>query len=412
MTDSETAPPKTVEEFQALVASIEAREGYERPAAFAIGWSTQHGDSVVFCQYPVTNVGENFGSAAILADAVGHLAGSGTYNLTDDQLKAAFEQFNPFRDEWKQGDGSKHANMTAVWAASKGPGFHDTLDGWAPLDTPRFLSNRYLVPVVTFISNLDEPPADVYEAYLRLHLLSTRKVRPHGQNLDGLFGKLPNVAWTNYGPFLAEDFDFKVRLPLLGFGESIIVYAVDKFPPMLNCVLPSGVRVADGARVRLGAYLSEGTTVMQEGFVNFNAGTLGECMVEGRLSAGVTVGAHSDIGGGVSTQGTLSGGNDVVVSLGEYNLAEAEAGVGIPMGDRVRVEAGFYLKSTTPVFVAEDPAWVDPIGKKYQGTTVKAMELTGISDAIFRRNASTGRVEVVPRGDHIWGKLNPELHSN
>lgn len=182
---------------------------------------------------------------------------------------------------------------------------------------------------------------------------------------------------------------------------------------MLDYVSPSGVRILNPNNVRLGAHLAEGTVVMTAGAVNFNSGTLGEAMVEGRISAGVIVGSRSDVGGGASLMGTLSGGNDVTVSLGEDCLVEAMGGLGIPVGDRVRVEIGFYVKSTTPILVADSPEWRgNPIATPHLGRTVKAIELNGISDAVFRRNAFTGTPEVVPRGDRSWGKLNPELHKN
>jgi 2,3,4,5-tetrahydropyridine-2-carboxylate N-succinyltransferase len=178
-------------------------------------------------------------------------------------------------------------------------------------------------------------------------------------------------------------------------------------------VSPSGVRILNPNNVRLGAHLAEGTVVMTAGAVNYNAGTLGEAMIEGRVSAGITVGARSDVGGGASLLGTLSGGNEVVVTVGEDCLLEAQSGLGIPVGDRVRVEVGFYVKSTTPLVVADSTEWTsDSVAKPYLGQTVKAIALAGISDAVFRRNAHTGTPEVVPRGDRVWGKLNAALHKN
>lgn len=409
MTMIELPRPTTVEGFREVVSAIEALDGYRRPAAFAVGWATTHRGVPVFCQYPDLNLGENYGSAALLANVTGYLAGGRTEVIEDGQLANVWSQFGPFYEEWRK-DPSTHPNMSVVNAALMYMDAGRVTFFRAYSRYGLDLSKRI---VVTFIDDLDAPPVDAYDAFLRLHLLSGRKVKPHEINLDGIFGLLSNVVWTDLGPFLAEDFESLVRLPLLGCGVTVTVQSVDKFPPMLNCVVPSGVRVADAARVRLGAHLAESTTVMQEGFVNFNAGTLGPAMIEGRLSAGVTVGANTDIGGGVSTQGTLSGGNGVVVSIGEDCLAEAESGVGIPLGDRVRIEAGFYLKSTTPVYVVPSFEWSgNPHVETLEGATVKASQLSGISDAIFRRNADTGRVEVIPRGNHVWGKLNPELHAN
>ena len=205
------------------------------------------------------------------------------------------------------------------------------------------------IAVETKIADLDEAPADTYDAYLRLHLLSHRAVKPHGLNVDGIFGKLANVVWTNYGPCAVADFQM-VRGRLASRGP-VVVYSVDKFPRMVDYVVPSGVRIGDADRVRLGAHLAEGTTVMHEGFVNFNAGTLGASMVEGRISAGVVVGDGSDIGGGASIMGTLSGGGKEVISIGERCLLGANSGVGISLGDDAVVEAGLYVTAGTKIAV-------------------------------------------------------------
>ncbi|MGW4483554.1 2,3,4,5-tetrahydropyridine-2,6-dicarboxylate N-succinyltransferase [Amycolatopsis sp. NPDC004368] len=252
-----------------------------------------------------------------------------------------------------------------------------------------------VVAVRVTIGRLAEAPADAHDAYLRLHLLSHRLVRPHGQNLDGIFGKLANVVWTSHGPCPVEGFE-QTRLRLRGRG-AVAVYGVDKFPRMVDYVLPTGVRIADADRVRLGAHLASGTTVMHEGFVNFNAGTLGASMVEGRISAGVVVGDGSDVGGGASIMGTLSGGGKEVISLGERCLIGANGGVGISLGDDSVVEAGLYITAGTKVVV--------------DGKTVKAREISGISGALFRRNSATGAVEVSSRtGSGI--ELNAALHAN
>jgi 2,3,4,5-tetrahydropyridine-2-carboxylate N-succinyltransferase len=252
-----------------------------------------------------------------------------------------------------------------------------------------------VVAVRTTIGKLDEPPADAHDVYLRLHLLSHRLVQPHGQNLDGVFGLLSNVVWTNFGPCPVEGFE-ATRMRLRARGP-VTVYGVDKFPRMVDYVVPTGVRIADADRVRLGAYLAPGTTVMHEGFVNYNAGTLGASMVEGRISAGVVVGDGSDVGGGASIMGTLSGGGKEVISVGERCLLGANAGIGISLGDDTVVEAGLYVTAGTKVNV--------------NGTTLKARELSGISGVLFRRNSETGAVEVVRReGASI--ELNEALHAN
>ena len=252
--------------------------------------------------------------------------------------------------------------------------------------------------VVTRQIDLDAPPTDAVDAYLRLHLLSHRLVAPRGQNLDGLFGVLANVVWTNHGPCSPEGFE-RTRLRLAQRGP-VTVHGVDKFPRMVDYVVPTGVRIADADRVRLGAHLAAGTTVMHEGFVNFNAGTLGTSMVEGRISAGVTVGDGSDIGGGASIMGTLSGGGTQVVTIGERSLLGANSGLGIPLGDDCVVEAGLYVTAGTKVTVVGD----EPI-------VVKARELAGRDNLLFRRNSVTGAVEVVQRaGTGI--ELNAALHAN
>lgn len=253
-----------------------------------------------------------------------------------------------------------------------------------------------VVAVRTGLAKLSEPPVDAHDVYLRLHLLSHRLVKPHGVNLDGQFGLLANVVWTNFGPCAVPGFE-QTRLRLRAKG-AVTVYGVDKFPRMVDYVLPEGVRVADADRVRLGAHLAPGTVVMHEGFVNFNAGTLGTSMVEGRVSAGVVVGDGSDVGGGASIMGTLSGGGKQVISIGERCLLGANAGVGISLGDDCVVEAGLYVTAGTRVTLPD-------------GKVVKAAELSGSDGILLRRNSQTGAVEALPRtGSGI--ALNPALHSH
>ncbi|HEU4909666.1 MAG TPA: 2,3,4,5-tetrahydropyridine-2,6-dicarboxylate N-succinyltransferase [Propionibacteriaceae bacterium] len=245
--------------------------------------------------------------------------------------------------------------------------------------------------------DLDAPPADTSDAYLRLHLLSHRLVRPRDINLDGLFGVLPNVVWTSAGPCAIEGFE-RVRTRLRARGGHLTIFGVDKFPRMVDYVVPTGVRVADADRVRLGAHLAEGTTVMHEGFVNFNAGTLGASMVEGRISAGVIVGRDSDIGGGASIMGTLSGGGTEVISIGERCLIGANAGIGIALGDDCVVEAGLYVTAGTKVTLPG-------------GEVVKARSLSGKNGLLFIRNSMTGAVEM-RRRESGRVQLNAELHAN
>ncbi|MCG7596986.1 2,3,4,5-tetrahydropyridine-2,6-dicarboxylate N-succinyltransferase [Mycobacterium sp. C3-094] len=253
-----------------------------------------------------------------------------------------------------------------------------------------------VVVVRTAIASLDDKAVDAYDAYLRLHLLSHRLVAPHGLNADGFFGVLTNVAWTNYGPCAIDGFE-TVRARLRRRGP-VTVYGVDKFPRMVDYVMPAGVRIADADRVRLGAHLAPGTTVMHEGFVNYNAGTLGSSMVEGRISAGVVVGDGSDVGGGASIMGTLSGGGTQVISIGKRCLLGANAGLGISLGDDCVIEAGLYVTAGTKVTTSD-------------GQTVKARELSGTNNLLFRRNSVTGAVEVVKR-DGTGITLNEALHAN
>jgi 2,3,4,5-tetrahydropyridine-2-carboxylate N-succinyltransferase len=252
--------------------------------------------------------------------------------------------------------------------------------------------------VSVVIEDLDKPPIDAADVYLRLHLLSSRLAAPHSLNLDGIFGLLHNVVWTNQGPCDAEDFD-TTRVRLMAAGRPVYAHSVDKFPRMIDYVLPSGVRIADADRVRLGAHLASGTTVMHEGFCNFNAGTLGASMVEGRISAGVVVGANSDIGGGASIMGTLSGGGKEVITVGERCLIGANAGIGISLGDDCIIEAGLYVTAGTLVTLPD-------------GQVAKGKELSGASGLLYRRHGVTGRIEAVPRAGNTWTGLNAALHAN
>ena len=245
--------------------------------------------------------------------------------------------------------------------------------------------------------DLDTPPATTPDAYLRLHLLSHRLVRPRSINLDGIFSSLPNVVWTSAGPCAIEGFE-RVRTRLRARRGHLTIYGVDKFPRMVDYVVPTGVRIGDADRVRLGAHLAEGTTVMHEGFVNFNAGTLGSSMIEGRISAGVVVGRDSDVGGGASIMGTLSGGGTEVISIGERCLLGANAGIGIALGDDCVVEAGLYVTAGTRVTLPG-------------GEVVKARTLSGENGLLFIRNSVTGAVEL-RRRQRSGVELNAELHAN
>ena len=287
----------------------------------------------------------------------------------------------------------------------------DLLDCWflkvsldplsAPVDRSNLVSPDPIRGVtreeVDLEIDLDAAPQSAADAYLRLHLISHRLVQPHGLNLDGVFGLLTNVVWTSAGPCSLVDFE-TTRARLKAAHGNVTVYGVDKFPRMVDYVIPDGVRIADADRVRLGAYLASGTTIMHEGFVNFNAGTLGKSMVEGRISAGVVVGDGSDVGGGASIMGTLSGGGKEVISIGERCLLGANSGLGISLGNDCIIESGTYITAGSKIMLPD-------------GKVVKARELSGASNLIFRRNSLTGNLEVVPKVGG-WEGLNSILHSN
>jgi 2,3,4,5-tetrahydropyridine-2-carboxylate N-succinyltransferase len=285
-----------------------------------------------------------------------------------------------------------------VWfpAPALGPDAADAtadLESLAGVDDDRGVTTKV---VRTTITSLADQPADTADVWLRLHLLSHRLIRPHEADLTGIFGLLANVVWTNHGPCAVDGFEL-VRARLKARGP-VTVYGVDKFPRMVDYVIPSGVRIADADRVRLGAHLAAGTTVMHEGFVNYNAGTLGVAMVEGRISAGVVVGDGSDVGGGASIMGTLSGGGKEVISIGRGCLLGANAGIGVALGDECVVEAGLYVTAGTRVTLPD-------------GTVTKALELSGQSNLLFRRNSVSGAVEVLPRAGGTV-ELNTALHTN
>ena len=275
------------------------------------------------------------------------------------------------------------------------------LSGSAPADLAALVGEDKARAVTrTLVSieiDITKAPVDAADAYLRLHLLSHRLVKPHGLVLDGIFGILSNVVWTSHGPCSVDGFEM-TRARLRAAHGHVSVYGVDKFPRMVDYVIPSGVRIADADRVRLGAHLASGTTVMHEGFVNFNAGTLGTSMVEGRISAGVIVGDGTDVGGGASIMGTLSGGGKEVISIGEKCLLGANSGLGISLGDNCVIEAGTYITAAAKV-------------KLPDGEVVKAGKLSGASNLLFRRNSLDGSLEVVLRTGS-WGGLNSVLHAN
>lgn len=363
------------------VAGLEAKlDGYVAPHAYAVGVATiGPSGGVLDVSFPHVNCDESWGTAVVLAAATGHRDGTASYRLDQDTLDDAIEDLATLAT----GDGP-HANLDA-WKLSGKVAAKPALGGER-------------VVVACLVDNLFQPPVDTIDAYLRLHLLSHRKMIPNSMNLNGMFGLLNTVVWTNLGPFEPENFEM-TRMALRADGHNVEVKLVDKFPRMLDYVVPSGVRIADANRVRMGAYLAEGTVVMHEGFCNFNAGTLGSAMVEGRISQGVVVGEHSDVGGGASIMGTLSGGGTDVVSVGKNSLIGANGGIGISIGDDCIVEAGCYITAGTLVSTPD-------------GETVKAKELSGANGLLFRRNSKTGAIEAIAREGAGWQGLNTDLHDN
>lgn len=374
--------PTTVEEFTEMVDAARRRPEFSDPAAFGLGVASiaDADGSVLDTWFPSLNLGENLGFAALVHDVCGTGDPAGTVTISPDEVAEILARSQVFA-----GSLEDHPNLAAL----------DALAGL--VERPNALPVRKVV-VMTSIPALDAPPVDAHDVYLRLHLLSSRRVAPHGVSLEGQFGLLSNVVWTTLGPCDVASFPTAQRA-IRSAGGVLGVTSVDKFPRMIDYVVPTGVRIADAERVRLGAHLAEGTTVMHEGFVNFNAGTLGACMVEGRISAGVTVGADTDIGGGSSIMGTLSGGGKEVVSVGERCLLGANAGIGISLGDGCIVEAGLYVTAGTVVTLPD-------------GSRRKAKDLSGTADLLFRRNSISGAVEVLPR-EGTWEEgLNDALHSN
>lgn len=333
--------------------------------AIGVGTQNRHGDWLeVFYPAPLLSPANDIADKA--AQALGYQGGNQAIALDSDKLSALQQAF---------------ANTALA-------GLLDQLS----------TSTR---PLVATLLATDGAPQSVPEAYAKLQLLSHRLVKPHETNLTGAFGVLPNVAWTSEGAIDLQELperQLQARLE----GRVLSVNCVDKFPKMTDYVVPKGVRIAHTARVRLGAYIGEGTTIMHEGFVNFNAGTLGTSMVEGRISAGVVIGDGSDLGGGCSTMGTLSGGGNIVISVGNNCLLGANAGIGIPLGDRCTVEAGLYITSGTKVALLDD--------KNQALETVKARDLAGKTDLLFRRNSVTGAVECKTNKSAV--ALNEELHAN
>ncbi|WP_299011376.1 tetrahydrodipicolinate N-succinyltransferase N-terminal domain-containing protein [uncultured Shewanella sp.] len=383
----------TKEAFSQYVTEIQADSQYQKPLAFGIGVRRSKGDATLDVLFPLINFDANFGTAAVLLKATGFQQSNGFVPLSADTLNEVFNQFAPFHDAL--GD---HANVQLL---------KTLVDNTEP-------ENHYghTDVGVFYLFDGEQAVASAEEAYFKLQCLSQRKVQPHGLCLDGAFGQLTNVAWTNMGPMLPADVETQ-RVKYLLQGKPLTVTHVDKFPYMLNYHIPTGVRVADVGRARLGAYLGEGTTVMPAGYVNFNAGTEGNAMVEGRVSAGVFVKKDSDIGGGASIMGTLSGGNNNVISIGEKCLLGANAGTGISLGFGSTIAAGLYIYAGMKVSLldAQDkPVDLEGNAVAEGENIVKAISLSGREKLLFIQDSQTGQVFCKPNPKTI--ELNSALHSN
>ena len=383
----------TIEAFKNYVSSVEAREGYAKPLAFGLGIRRSKGDKVLDVNFPQINWDNAFGTAALLQDVVDFKQNSnGFVQVSKAQLQKVYDNFEAFHGEIE-----KHPNIVLI---------KQLLDSY---NTPQNIYQTVDV-VAYFLFDKDQPVVDAVEGYFKLQCLSQLHVLPHGLSLEGVFGKLNNIAWTNQGPILPEDVSSE-RIKATFKGENIIVSHVDKFPYMVNYHVPNGVRIASGSQVRLGAHCAVGTTVMPAGYINFNAGTKGNAMIEGRVSAGVVVGHDSDLGGGVSIMGTLSGGNKNVISIGDKCLLGANAGTGISLGFGCTIAAGVYVTAAAKVWLYDaDKNPVDINGNIVaEGKNiVKGAELNGKEKLLFLLNSTNGHLECKPNPKTI--ELNEALH--
>ncbi|MEY3416606.1 MAG: 2,3,4,5-tetrahydropyridine-2,6-dicarboxylate N-succinyltransferase [Bacteroidota bacterium] len=384
--------PTTKELFKAHVAQIENKENYQKPIAFALGIRRTKGDKTLDVFYPHINFNTAFGTAALLLETTQYSANTnGFVSVSKAQLAQVFDQFKAFHDEMEL-----HPNIGLVKNL---------------LDAPAVNHAYYQLDIIAyFFFENESAVASTEEGYFKLQCLSQLHVKPHQIKLDGVFGKLNNIAWTNYGPILTAHLSAE-KMRHLFLGQELVVSHVDKFPYMVNYTIQDGVRVAAGSQVRLGAHLASGTTVMPAGYVNFNAGTLGTAMVEGRISGGVVVGDNTDIGGGASIMGTLSGGNKNVISLGEKCLMGANAGTGISLGFGCTIEAGLYITASAKIHLYDGnnkPVNLEGKPVAEGENVVKAMALNGKDKLLFIRNSETGTVICKPNPKTI--ELNASLH--
>ena len=384
---------KTTEDFTKLTEEIEQRPGYSRPVAFGLGVRRIKGEKVLDVTFPLINFKANFGTAAILFDTIGFKPETNCATVVSkDQLKSAYNKFAPFHHDF-----ASHQNVALLKNLLEA----DTM--------PPYYGERDLILYVMY--NMDKGVDNATEAYFKLQCISQRLVKPHELCLDGVFGKLNNIAWTNKGPILVEDIQAEQTKALL--SEPLRVSHVDKFPYMINYTVPAGTRVVAGSQVRLGAHLGEGTTVMPAGYINFNAGTLGNAMIEGRVSGGVVVDKDSDIGGGASIMGTLSGGNSHVISIGSKCLMGANAGTGISLGDGCTIGAGAYITAGSKIsYYNENGEAIDLDGKQVtEGENVfKGALFSGRKNLLFLVDSQSGKITARPNPKMI--QLNEDLHAN
>jgi 2,3,4,5-tetrahydropyridine-2-carboxylate N-succinyltransferase len=384
--------PVTKELFKEYVSRVESKEGYQKPLAFALGVRRTKGDKTLDVFYPTINYNTAFGTAALLLEATNYTSNQNGFSVVNKaQLAEVFDNFKAFHDEI-----DVHPNIVVV---------KQLLDA-AAVNHP-----YYQVDVIVyFLFENESGVASAEEGYFKLQCLSQLLVKPHQIKLDGVFGKLNNIAWSNHGPILPEHLSAE-KLRYLFLGQELVVSHVDKFPYMVNYTIKEGVRVASAAQVRLGAHLASGTTVMPAGYVNFNAGTLGTAMVEGRISGGVVVGDNTDIGGGASIMGTLSGGNKNVISLGEKCLLGANSGTGISLGFGCTIEAGLYVTAAAKVHLYNSdnqPVDINHNLVPEGSNIVKAMELNGKDKLLFLRDSISGKIIAKPNPKTV--ELNASLH--
>ena len=382
----------TIQDFKDYVSSVESTPGYKKPVAFGLGIRKKKGDTTLEVFYPHINYGNAYGTAAVLHDAVSYGKYESGYEIISKAaLEQALEKFKPFEN-----DGKDHPNIDLIRTLS---------------EAPQDLNTYHETDIICyFMYETDKGVASPEEGYFKTQCLSQLHVKPHDLDCSGIFGKMNNIAWTNKGPILPQDLAAE-KVKWTFRGEELVVSHVDKFPYMVNFHVPAGVRIVQGSKVRLGAHLSPGTTVMPAGFVNFNAGTLGSAMIEGRVSAGVVVGNKTDIGGGASIMGTLSGGNKNVISIGEQCLLGANAGTGISLGNGCTIAAGVYVTAAAKVSLYNDNK--EPINLEGEvvaegDNIVKGAELNGKEYILYIQDSQSGKIIARPNTKVI--ELNESLH--